>query len=177
MNGRNAGQKCLDGWIWIIHYKVTQKCGKAQQPTLEVHTLPHAPSACQEKLVAKSMKGTGTLPVPRTSPLRGRGSASISTSIGGYSRSARSGMIRLKWPSLFFFYLQIEIHELYTPGKVTFPKGSSLPTIIFQGRTVKLRVFFFGKKLTQKVVTRNGLFGGILMRRGDLELDCFDIQN
>ena len=34
MNGRNAGQKCLDGWIWIIHYKVTQKCGKAQQPTL-----------------------------------------------------------------------------------------------------------------------------------------------
>ena len=94
-----------------------------------------------------------------------------------FHRRTRSGMIRLKWPSLFFFYLQIEIHELYTPGKVTFPKGSSLPTIIFQGRTVKLRVFFFGKKLTQKVVTRNGLFGGILMRRGDLELDCFDIQN
>lgn len=103
MNGRNAGKKCLGEWIWIINYKVTQKCGKVTQkcgnvtqkcgkahsPLWKSNTLPRAPCACQEKLVAKSMKGTGTLPVPSTSQLRGRGSASISTSIGWYSRSAR----------------------------------------------------------------------------------------
>ena len=141
MNGRNAGQKCLDGWIWIIHYKVTQKCGKAQQPTLEVHTLPHAPSACQEKLVAKSMKGTGTLPVPRTSPLRGRGSASISTSIGGYSRSARSGMIRLKWPSLFFSTYKLKFMSCIPLEKLPSQKEVVFQPSFFRGELLNFGFF------------------------------------
>ena len=142
MNGQNAGQKkCLGGWFWIIHYKVTQKCGKAQQPTLQhPHFARETPSACQEKLVAKSMKGTGTLPVPSTSPLRGRGSASIST-IQSIRQTAWSA-----WNGRAFFFLLTNWNSwaVYrnTPGKVTFPKGSSLPTIIFQGRTVKLQGFF-----------------------------------